>query len=270
VQQLSHGAHTEGALERLRGARADDPVERCIECRENHASSVSAATDTARRYPRGVTRIIAGAAGSLRLDVPKSGTRPTSDRVREAVFSTLESWGLVDGARVLDLYAGSGALGLEAASRGAASVTLVEKHPQAAQVASRNTRTVLSAFRDARSAPAVDVVRQSVQTFLDGAGAGSGAVAGTPTPHGPVSRWDVALLDPPYDLGEPELTANLSALVPLLADDAAVLVERSTRSPEPTWPAGLAPVREKRYGETALWWAEVVVDDRGSEQRGSE
>ncbi|EYT52875.1 methyltransferase [Leucobacter sp. UCD-THU] len=192
-----------------------------------------------------MTRIIAGAAGSLRLDVPRSGTRPTSDRVREAIFSALESWGLVDGARVLDLYAGSGALGLEAASRGAAAVTLVEKHPQAAQVAGRNARTVLGAFTRSGSAPAVEVVRQSVQAFLDSTGE---------DPSAP--RWDVALIDPPYDLGDAELAANLAALVPLLADDAAVLVERSTRSPEPEWPAGLAPVREKRYGETALWWAE--------------
>lgn len=192
-----------------------------------------------------MTRIIAGAAGSLRLDVPRSGTRPTSDRVREAIFSALESWGLVDGARVLDLYAGSGALGLEAASRGAAVVTLVEKHPQAAQVAGRNARTVLGAFTRSGSAPAVEVVRQSVQAFLDSTGE---------DPSAP--RWDVALIDPPYDLGDAELAANLAALVPLLADDAAVLVERSTRSPEPEWPAGLAPVREKRYGETALWWAE--------------
>ncbi|QAB17679.1 16S rRNA (guanine(966)-N(2))-methyltransferase RsmD [Leucobacter muris] len=192
-----------------------------------------------------MTRIIAGAAGSLRLDVPRSGTRPTSDRVREAIFSALESWGLIDGARVLDLYAGSGALGLEAASRGAAAVTLVEKHLQAAQVAGRNARTVLGAFTRSGSAPLVEVVRQSVQAFLDSAGENPAA-----------PRWDVALIDPPYDLGDAELAANLAALVPLLADDAAVLVERSTRSPEPEWPAGLAPVREKRYGETALWWAE--------------
>lgn len=194
-----------------------------------------------------MTRIIAGAAGSLRLEVPKSGTRPTSDRVREAVFSTLESWGLVAGARVLDLYAGSGALGLEAASRGAAEVSLVEKHAPAAQVASRNARTVLAALSRSRvePAPRVDVLRQSVQAYLDGSAAR------------PV--WDVALLDPPYDLGEAELAANLAALVPLLVADAAVLVERSSRSPEPSWPAGLALVRRKAYGETVLWWAEPIA-----------
>ncbi|MBL3698161.1 RsmD family RNA methyltransferase [Leucobacter luti] len=192
-----------------------------------------------------MTRVIAGAAGSLRLEVPKAGTRPTSDRVREAIFSTLDSWDLLAETRVLDLYAGSGALGLEAASRGASRIVLVEKHPQAAQVATRNTKTVLSAFRGG-SAPEVEVVRQSVQTYLDAAGA-SGARLGA---------WDVALLDPPYDLGEAELTANLAALVPLLAPGAAVLVERSTRTPEPSWPAGLSPIRERRHGETALWWAE--------------
>jgi len=188
-----------------------------------------------------MTRIISGRAGSLRLEVPKSGTRPTSDRVREAIFSTLESWGFVDGVSVLDLYAGSGALGLEAASRGAARVALVEKHPPAAQVASGNVRTVLRAFGNG-DAPRVDVLKQSVQAFLDA--------------QAPIPMWDVALLDPPYDLSEAELRANLEALVPILAPDAAVLVERSTRTPEPDWPEGLSPIREKRYGETALWWAE--------------
>ena len=193
-----------------------------------------------------VTRIIAGTAGSLRLAVPKSGTRPTSDRVREAIFSSLESWGLVDGARVLDLYAGSGALGLEAASRGAARVVLVEKHPAAAKIVADNARVVLGAFakQDPESTPEVSAVRQSVQGYLDEA-------AADPRPE-----WDVALLDPPYELGNEELTANLTTLLPLLAADAVVLVERSTRSGSPVWPEGYAPIREKRYGETALWWAE--------------
>lgn len=185
--------------------------------------------------------------------MPKSGTRPTSDRVREAIFSALESWGLVEGCHVLDLYAGSGALGLEAASRGAADVVLVEKNPGAAQVAGRNARTILGAFDRAATAagpaPRIEVVRRSVQSYLDDAGA-EAADSG--------QRWDAVLLDPPYDLGEAELAANLSALVPLLAPDAAVLVERSSRSPEPAWPAGLARLREKRYGETALWWAETA------------
>lgn len=187
-----------------------------------------------------MTRIISGAAGSRRLEVPKSGTRPTSDRVREAVFSTLDSWGFTTGTRVLDLYAGSGALGLEALSRGAIDVVLVEKHPQAAQVAGRNARTVADALDsdDAR----VQVARQSVQTFLESSPVGS--------------PWDVVFIDPPYDLGETELSANLVALIPNLAPDAAVMVERSSRSPEPTWPDGIKLIRKKSYGETVLWWAE--------------
>src|SRR5690606_15221100 len=129
------------------------------------------------------------------------------------------SWGMIDGARVLDLYAGSGALGLEAASRGASEIVLVERHPQSAQVATRNARVVTAAFD--QTAPAVEVARQSVQTFLDG------------QPQTPA--WDVVLLDPPYDLGEAEITAALTTLPPLLREGAVVLVERSTRSPEPEW-----------------------------------
>jgi 16S rRNA (guanine966-N2)-methyltransferase len=165
--------------------------------------------------------------------------------VREAIFSTLDSWGFTDGTRVLDLYAGSGALGLEALSRGAAEVALVEKHPQAAQVVGRNVKKVLAALQGSGSTSArATVLRQSVQAFLDGAP--------------PEVLWDVALLDPPYELGEAELAANLTALVPILTPDAAVLVERDARSPEPTWPAGLALVRKKAYGDTVLWWAESV------------
>lgn len=187
-----------------------------------------------------MTRIIAGVAGSLRLEVPKSGTRPTSDRVREAIFSSLEAWDLVRGSRVLDLYAGSGALALEAVSRGASAAVLVEKHPQAAQVATRNAKVVRQAFRGAE-VPAIRVVRSSVQSYLG-------------TPEG--DTFDVIALDPPYGLGQEELAANLSALVPLLSEDGVVLVERSTRSPEPIWPEPLVRFREKRYGETVLWWAE--------------
>lgn len=149
---------------------------------------------------------------------------------------------------MLDLYAGSGALGLEALSRGASEVVLVEKHPQAAEVAGRNANKVLSAILSSgftarrSSAPRAEVVRQSVQSFLEAAP--------------PEVLWDVALLDPPYDLGEGELASNLTALTPILTAEAAVLVERDVRSPEPSWPAGLALVRKKTYGDTVLWWAE--------------
>ncbi len=213
-------------------------------------------------YTRAVTRIIAGTAGSLRLQVPKSGTRPTSDRVREAIFSALESWGMVDGTRVLDLYAGSGALGLEAASRGAQHVILVEKHGPAAQITAKNAKTVSAAFRH-NTAPTIEVVRGAVQTTLESMAEPLEAT----TSAGPDGRFDVIMLDPPYEVGETELAANLVAAAPLLTVDGILMVERSSRSPEPSWPVapgapvGLVPLREKRYGETVLWWAERADRD---------
>ncbi|QTX04451.1 16S rRNA (guanine(966)-N(2))-methyltransferase RsmD [Agromyces archimandritae] len=187
-----------------------------------------------------MTRIIAGFAGSARLAVPRHGTRPTSDRVREALFSALDAQGAVRGARVLDLYAGSGALGLEAASRGAAAVDLVERDAQAAGVCRRNAREV--AGRAGERPPKITTHARSVRQVLESAA-------------GP---YDLVFIDPPYELGEDALAGDLEALVPLLADDALVLVERSARSPEPRWPAGLEPVRRRDYGETAVHTAEPV------------
>lgn len=188
-------------------------------------------------YARTVTRIIAGYAGSLTLRVPKSGTRPTSDRVREAIFSALESRDAIHGATVLDLYAGSGALGLEAASRGASAVVLVERSAQAATVAKRNASAVTAAARS--KAPSVTVVTQAVRSYLERGGV----------------RAHLVFIDPPYELSEADLAADLEQLVPLLDADAVVVVERSSRTPEPSWPAGLAPERRKDYGETVVWWA---------------
>jgi 16S rRNA (guanine966-N2)-methyltransferase len=185
-----------------------------------------------------MTRIVAGFAGSLTLAVPKFGTRPTSDRVREAVFSALDARDAIAGARVLDLYAGSGALGLEAASRGATHVTLVEKVRDAAILARRNADRVL-AQAPRGSMPNVEVTRQPVQAFLNSA----------------LREWDLVFIDPPYDLGEVELLHVLAALVPRLAVDAVVVLERSTRSPEPAWPELLEPERRKDYGDTAVHWA---------------
>ncbi|MCS5722414.1 16S rRNA (guanine(966)-N(2))-methyltransferase RsmD [Herbiconiux sp. CPCC 203407] len=193
-----------------------------------------------------MTRIIAGFAGSLPLAVPRSGTRPTSDRVREAIFSALDARGGLDGLRVLDLYAGSGTLGLEALSRGAAVVTLVEKHAAAAGVIRKNAATVLGALPKASggsSAPRADVVTQAVQPYLRA------------LPVVPGAGFDVVFIDPPYELPEAELADDLTTLAPLLDPDAVVLVERSSRTPEPTWPAGLALDRTRSYGETVLWWA---------------
>ncbi|MEI5583117.1 MULTISPECIES: 16S rRNA (guanine(966)-N(2))-methyltransferase RsmD [unclassified Agromyces] len=184
-----------------------------------------------------MTRIIAGFAGSLTLAVPRSGTRPTSDRVREAIFSALEARDAVDGAVVLDLYAGSGALGLEAASRGASEVVLVERAKPAADVCRRNAAAVAGAARG--SAPRIRVEARNVATYLETAPGGV----------------DLAFVDPPYDLGERELARDLELLAARLSPDATVVVERSSRSPEPSWPAGIEAERRRDYGETTLWWA---------------
>jgi 16S rRNA (guanine966-N2)-methyltransferase len=182
-----------------------------------------------------VTRIISGRAGSITLEVPDAGTRPTSDRVRESLFGALESADVLPGAAVLDLYAGSGALGLEAISRGAASADLVEKSPRAAAIVQRNAaKVVKSVGRDAT----VRVHRSTVTAFLGG-------------PRGP---FDLVLVDPPYDLDESEITHALELLLPSLAPGATVVLERAGRSPKPVLPPGLAHARDRKYGDTVLWW----------------
>ncbi len=194
-----------------------------------------------------MTRIIAGRAGGTVLDVPGAGTRPTSDRVRESLFGALESANALAGARVVDLYAGSGALGLEAVSRGAASVDLVERAGSAATIVSRNVQRVSKALGgDA----AVRVHRASVATYLARAS----------------ERFDLAFVDPPYDLGEAELTAALTALEPLLSPAGLVIVERATRSPQPSLPLGLRVERSKRYGDTTLWWVARASQPRAASQ----
>ena len=184
-----------------------------------------------------MTRIVAGTVGGRRIEVPRSGTRPTSERVREALFARLDHYGVLDGARVLDLCAGSGALGLEAASRGAGVVTLVDSSRTATDTCRRNIRAL--------GLNEVTAVTAKAATFLTGA-------AGAPV--------DLVLIDPPYDLTQEELTDILTPLArgedPWLAPGAVVVVERSTRSPEPTWPAGLERFADKRYGETTIWFAE--------------
>jgi 16S rRNA (guanine966-N2)-methyltransferase len=183
-----------------------------------------------------MTRIIAGAAGSLTIRVPKTGTRPTSDRVREALFSSLQSRDLVAGASVADLYAGSGALGLEAASRGASEVVLVELASAAAAVCRDNAKAIAQRIG---AATRIDVHAQTALGFL----------------RQTTRTFDLVFIDPPYEDTEDELTEVLQALVPRLGPDAVVLVERSKRSPEPSWPDGLVAFSKRSYGETLVWEA---------------
>ena len=191
-----------------------------------------------------VTRIIAGAGGGTPLTgVPGSLTRPTTDRVKEALFSRLDAFDVVAGARVLDLYAGSGSLGVESGSRGAQSVELVESDARASAVCQRNADLINGVL----GRKAVTVHRSKVEPFLDRAAEDA--------------AWDLVFLDPPYPLEEAGLSAALEKVAAHLSPGAVVVVERSSRSPEPGWPEGLTRFAEKKYGETRLWFAEPFVPD---------
>ncbi|GAB3598458.1 16S rRNA (guanine(966)-N(2))-methyltransferase RsmD [Angustibacter peucedani] len=183
-----------------------------------------------------MTRVIAGSAGGRRLQVPPGrDTRPTSDRVREALFSRLEHEGWLDATRVLDLYAGSGALGLEAVSRGARAAVLVEDGRAAAGTIRRNVASTGLA--------GVTVLAARVERVLA---------------RPPEQPFDLVLADPPYPLDDDGLAEVLDLLVAndWLAEHAALVVERATRSPQPRWPAGVRGTGERGYGETRLWFAE--------------
>lgn len=184
--------------------------------------------------------------------MPRAGTRPTSERVREAIFSSLDSWDAISGARVLDLYAGSGALGLEAASRGAASVVLVERNTKAASLCRANAAAVQRAIG---GEPSITVAPLAVRSYLSSN----------------TSPVDLVLVDPPYDLGEHDLAHDLDAIARHLTDDGVLVVERSSRSPEPRWPNGIAPLRSRDYGETRVWFAgaDTGDDDTGDDDASS-
>ncbi len=175
-----------------------------------------------------MTRVIAGRLGGRRLQVPDgAGTRPTADRAREGLFSSLQSQLDLEGARVLDLYAGSGALGIEALSRGAATATFVESDEAAAAVVRANL-TGLGLGEG-------HVVTGEVERFL----------GGTP------AAFDLVLADPPY---RAPIGTALAALVGWLAPGAVVVVERATRDAPLAWPEGICHDRSRRYGEATLWY----------------
>ncbi|TSD62767.1 16S rRNA (guanine(966)-N(2))-methyltransferase RsmD [Aeromicrobium piscarium] len=182
-----------------------------------------------------MTRIIAGRWGGRRLATPEGqNTRPTTDRVREAMFSSIASeLGGWEGVRVLDLFAGSGALALEALSRGAASADLVESHAKTAGIVSRNAREL--GARTAR------VHRMTAERFVATA---------------PAEPYDLVFLDPPYALAAEalrEIVASL-AIGTWRTEDSLVVVERSSRDVPWEWPEGWVALRDKTYGETRLWY----------------
>lgn len=183
-------------------------------------------------------RVIAGDARGRRLVTPRGDrTRPTADRVREALFSSLQP--RLPGARVLDLFAGSGALAIEALSRGADHATLVE-----------------------RARPALEAIR----TNLDTAGVADRATVVAARLPGALDRvagpFDLVFLDPPYELDRDVLAATLAALPPLLADDGALHLEQAARAGAPPWPASLRPGRTRGYGDTAIHEASPVPPDK--------
>ncbi|MEY7971525.1 16S rRNA (guanine(966)-N(2))-methyltransferase RsmD [Saccharomonospora xinjiangensis] len=181
-----------------------------------------------------MTRIVAGRAGGRVLRVPPKGTRPTTELVREALFNALDAAGELDGVRVLDLYSGSGALGLEALSRGAREAVFVEADRTAAEILRRNIATVGLG----------GVVRQ---------GRAEAVVA---EPAG--EPFELVLADPPYAVDADTLGVVLGRLVDngWLAPGALVIVERRTHDGPPVWPDALRVLRTRTYGDNALFRAE--------------
>ncbi len=181
-----------------------------------------------------MTRIVAGRWGGRALKTPEgSRTRPTNSKVRAALGNSLQASGALAGASVLDLFAGTGALGLELASRGAERVVLVENDREALAVVRANVAAL-----DAGAT--VTVVPSSALTY-----AGAGAAGGT---------FDIVVADPPYDLPNEDLTAMLRGLVErgLLSPHADLVIERARRTADLEWPEPLVGERTKRYGDTVL------------------
>lgn len=198
-----------------------------------------------------MSRIVAGEAGGRRLVMPPgSSTRPTSDRVREALFASLLSdVGDLEGLAFLDLYAGSGAVGCEALSRGAARALFVESDQATARVIRRNLRD-LGLGSGGRAEIAVKPVEKLAATAA-------------------TAPYDVVFADPPYALGTDRLAGVLSALRDngWLAPDAVVVVERATRGDAFAWPEGFSADRSRRYGETTLWYGHADISPESAQSR---
>jgi 16S rRNA (guanine966-N2)-methyltransferase len=196
-----------------------------------------------------MTRIIAGAAGGRRLATTAGRiTRPTSDRAREGLFSTVEAIrGSLTGAAVLDLFAGSGAVGLEALSRGAADVLLVEADARAARVIKANIAVV--------GLPGARLVADRVERVLARGPAGPVQSELAGPPEGPKPR-DFVFADPPYAVNDDELSRVLTLLATRgwLEPGALIAVERASRSGPVAWPDGYQSDRSRRYGEATLWY----------------
>ena len=185
-----------------------------------------------------MTRIIGGYAGSLRLGSPAKSTRPTSDRIRESIFSRLESRDAIVGKVVLDLYAGTGALALEAISRGAVAALLVERDGKAAAVCIQNALLVQKSLAKQDIDVETKVVNEAVASYLSTA----------------THEFDLVFIDPPYEIANSEIEENLEALLPRLTAEATVIVERSSRGEKFAVPDGYELEESKSYGDTEVFW----------------
>ena len=183
-----------------------------------------------------MSRIISGDAGSIRLHSVAKATRPTGDRAKESIFSALEARGLIENCVVLDLFAGTGALGLESLSRGATSVILVEKDSEAHEICLKNSVQVLKAVQKIRPDAAVSNKNLDALRYLKTA----------------TQVFDLVFLDPPYEFTNSELLNILTTLRDLLSPDASVVIERSDRTANLDHPDWLKTISDKKYGGTQV------------------
>ncbi|KAB5606361.1 16S rRNA (guanine(966)-N(2))-methyltransferase RsmD [Bifidobacterium jacchi] len=199
--------------------------------------------------------VISGRFKGAPLASPNANTRPTTDRTKEAIFSRLDAWDVIADARVLDLYAGTGALGIEALSRGARELVCVESDGRTATLIAK-TLTTLKHGRAWAAAPGITarVIRAKAERY---AAAGSGP-------------FDLILIDPPYALSTDDCDRLLADLASsgTAADDALIVLERSVRSEEPSAPAGWVIGERRDYGETAVYYIER--DARSDSERDGE
>jgi 16S rRNA (guanine966-N2)-methyltransferase len=184
-----------------------------------------------------MTRIIGGLVGSRKLASPAKSTRPTSDRIRESIFNSLESKGVLTGSKVLDLFAGTGALGLEALSRGAKSALLVDSNKMAAAVCIKNSRLIEDALKDEGVEVSAKVQIQTVQAYLDGS----------------TGIFDLVFIDPPYEVSNAEIEKSLASLRERVSTNAWVLVERSARVDQFATD-GYKLSEQKNFGDTVVYW----------------
>lgn len=235
-------------------------------------------------------RIIAGAFKGSKLVAPGgSNTRPTSDRVKESLFSMLDGYGVLQAANVLDLFAGSGGLGFEAMSRGAAEVDFVDSAGASARAVEANAAKLgidhstrihssdVVSFLSSQYVPKQQtpgqqssVQQTSAQLQSEGYGGGvehssgldavlDGEVLETRSDldDGDGRIFDLVFMDPPYPLGEDAVTQILGRLSGLLDMESIVVLERASRAPEPTMPAALEIFRSKSFGETTLYFVQI-------------